>query len=135
MSKSNANNPQAMRLYVGTTAATITLPLGKLPKNFIVNGVSYMDQAGIAADNTNFLQLSLKTGATVIATLDTRAAHEGAVTANTSIAMPLDAGVTAGDVTNGAAGEIPAGDLTVVATKNGTGVATLGVITLYGYWK
>jgi len=135
MSKSNANNPVAFQLYVGTQSATITLPLGNLPKNFIVRAASYMDQAGISADNTNFLQLSLKTGTTVIATLDTRAAHEGAVTANTSKTMTLDAGVVTGDVTNGAAGEIPSGDLTVVATKNGTGVPTLGVITLYGYWK
>ena len=135
MSNSNANNPTAIPLRIGTLAATATLPVLALPKSFIVRRVSYLDSAGIAADNTNFLQLQLLVGATSVATLDTRAAHDGAVTANVSITMDLDAGVVTGDVTAGAAGEIPAGDMTVVATKNGTGVPTNGVLTLYGYYK
>jgi hypothetical protein len=136
MSKSNANNPKMLPLRIGTLAATTTLPVLSVPKNFIVRSATYLDGTGLVADNTNFLQLSLQyTAGTVVATLDTRAAHNGANTVNVGQAMSLDAGVVTGLVTNGAAGEIPAGDLIVVVTKNGTGVPTNGVITLYGYFK
>ena len=135
MAKSNANSPAAIPVVLGTRAATATVPALSLARNFILLAVSYLDGAGIAADNSNYLLLSLQKGATVVATLDTRAGAQGAVTALVAKTCVLDAGVIAGLVAAGVPNEIPAGDYKLVATKNGTGVPTDGVLMLHGYYK
>lgn len=111
----NELDPKLMSIQVGTQAATITLPAQLIRKKSKILNVTYVDQAGIAADNTNFLQLSLQVGSTVYATLDTRAANNGANTA--LVGQPLTLAIA----------EIPANSqLKLVVTKNGTGVPTLG---------
>lgn len=135
MAKSNANNPQLIAVTIGTLSTTGTYPVCNLPKNFILIGAKLLDQAGIAADNTNYVTLTLKQGATAIAKLDTRAANEGAVTANTGKAFTVDPAVVTGLVTNGVAYEVPAGDVTLAYAEGGTGTLTLAVVQLMGYWK
>lgn len=134
MSNSNANNPDVIAVYVGTTGAA-TVPVCQIPKNFILQGASIIDQLGVAADNTNYVTATLKQGAVALAAYDSRAANQGALTANVAGAMVVDAGVVAGLVTNGVAGEVPAGTVTLTVALAGTGVVTKAVVQLYGYWK
>lgn len=126
----NERNPHVSIVNVGTIAATKTLPGLYFRKKSRIKNVVYVDQAGVAADNTNFLQLSLQDLAALeYATLDTRAAGQGALTAMTAKAL---AQVSAQKV-NGEL-EVPAGtNLQVVATKNGTGVSTLGALHIEWY--
>lgn len=117
----NELNPHAVVVHIGTLAATTTLPAMKTLRKSRILRVTYFDQAGIAADNTNFLQVELKKGSTVIASVDTRAANQGAVTANVGKDMPL---VTA------QIDQAKDSDLVLTCTKNGTGVPTLAKVQI-----
>lgn len=130
----NERNPNLDEVYIGTQGATITLQAKLFRKHSRIKNVWYVDQAGIAADNTNFLQVSLQdiSGSPVYAALDTRAAHDGAVTANVPIKMTLSNPV--GDVANQPEADVPAGsNLVAVITKNGTGVPTLAKLLIEWY--
>ena len=81
MSINNANNPQLVVVPLGSIAADGSLPALYLPKKSYIKSAAVIDQAGIAASDTDFVQISLQNGATVIAEMDSRAAHEGALTA------------------------------------------------------
>lgn len=135
MSKSNENNPDVINCWLGTVSTAGTYPLTYLPKNFILKDVRVVDQAGIAADNTNYVTLTVKQGATALAAYDSRAANQGALTANVSKSAALDAGVTTGLVANGVANEVPAGDVSVTYAEGGTGTTTGMQVVLYGYFK
>lgn len=125
--------PNVNTINVGTQAASINLPGMSFRKHSRIKEVRYIDQAGLAADNTNFLQISLQDGASnVVASLDTRAAHDGALTALVSKVMALAAPV--GDTVNQPEADVVAGtDLKIVVTKNGTGVPTLGQLQIEWY--
>lgn len=70
--------------------------LHSAPKRTKVDGVQIKLLDGLAASNTNYYLFQLKNGSTVVATYDTRAAHEGALTADTFRAMTLS--TTAADL-------------------------------------
>lgn len=126
--------PYLVSAYVGTLAATGTAVGPLFRKKTRIKNVTLTDQAGIAADNTNYLLVSVQTLAgTVVATYDTRAAGNGALTALTGGAMTISAStLLAAD--NSAELEIPAGtQLKVVCTKNGTGVPTLASVLFEAY--
>lgn len=129
----NERNPNLDEVQIGTQGATITLPGKYFRKHSRIKNVWYIDQAGVPADNVNFLQISLQTLAAVaVATLDTRAANQGALTAMTPKLMPLSSPV--GDVANQPEADVLAGTtLQVVVTKNGTGVPTLGKLQIEWY--
>lgn len=116
---SGVNNelaPNVDLIPVGTQAASIDLPMPKFRKHAKLKAVNYIDQAGIALDPTDFVQLSLQIGSTVLATLDTTAA---AVTALVAKALTL------------AVSDIPAGSqLKLVLTIGGSGTTTLGLLQL-----
>jgi hypothetical protein len=91
MSKNNANEPISVAIFLGSLTTDNTLvPAMYLPKASRLVSAHVIDGAGIAADNTNYITLSLKNGSTVLATLDSRAANEGALTANVAKAMTVD---------------------------------------------
>jgi len=130
MAKGNHNSPAVVTAYLGTISDAGVFPVFNLPKRFVMESVKLLDQAGIAADNTNYVTLTLKTGATSIAVLDTRAANNGAVTAVVAKAFTLDAAY------NGEEAEpLPAGDYTLTYAEGGTGTTTAAVLQLCGYWK
>lgn len=136
MSFSNERNPQVDEVYVGSQAATITLPAKYFRKHSRLKNVRYVDQAGLTADNTNFLQLSLQdVSGNVIATYDSRAANQGALTAMVSKALVFSNanGYPTIDANNLEV-DLPAlTELQLVVTKNGTGVPTLGRLYLEWY--
>jgi hypothetical protein len=124
--------PNVVHVPIGTLAATTTLPGMYFRKKSRIKHVHLINQASLAADNTNYLQLSLQDvagGNQEYAALDTRAAHEGALTAMTPKELTLTASLlTGGEV------EVPAGTtLQLVATKNGTGVPTLAELQIEWY--
>lgn len=130
MSKFNHNAKVALPCYVGTVSTAGDYPLCHLPAKFVLEGVKLLDQAGIAADNTNYVTLTVKTGSTAIASLDTREANQGAVTANTGKDFALNASY------DGAEAEpLAAGDYKLTYAEGGTGTLTGAQVVLYGYFK
>lgn len=124
MSKNNANNPQNAVINVGTYSTAGSVPLMVLPKKSRIKSIYLLDQAGIAADNTNYVTLQVKLGSTVIASLDTRAANQGAVTALVAKAFAIVAGQE-----EQAAGS----SLALLYAEGGSGTLTLGQIQIEFY--
>ena len=122
--------PNVVLIPIGTQAATITLPGMYLRKKSRIKAVHLLNNAAITADNTNYLQLSLQNLAGLeYATLDTRAANDGAVVARTPKALTqVSAQQNRGEL------EAPADEsLQVVVTKNGTAVPTLATLQVEYY--
>jgi hypothetical protein len=99
-----------------------------LHRKFKVLAVHIINGAAIAADNANYVLLNLKAGASTVASLDTRAAGNGALVSKTAKAMTMvDANA-----------EVPAGSTLTVdydETDAGTNVAlTSAVLVVSGYW-
>lgn len=125
MANSNQNNPQTIIIPLGSVAAADELPGGYYPKAFKLTSVHLMNAADMSASDTNYVQVSLQTGATVIAEVDTRAAHEGALTANTAKACNLV----------DAQSKVAAGSsLKVVYAEGGTIALDNACLVLNGYY-
>jgi hypothetical protein len=127
MSKSNANNPSVVLVPVGTQAADISLPGVVCPKKMKIVGVSLLNGAVVAASDSNYLQVSLqKADDTVVAELDTRAAHENGLAAHTK--EPLNLVAAQADQ---AANTV----LKVVVDATGTVTLTNAVLAIYWHAK
>lgn len=125
MSKSNENNPHTVVIPIGTQAASIELPGMKARKKMVMKNMYLINQAALAADDTNYLQVQLLAapGGAVLAEVSTKlTGGEGSLVKNV--------GLAAGETEV----EIPAGsNLAVNVIKNGTGVPTLAVLELEMY--
>lgn len=125
MSQSNENNPHMVMLEVGTQAASIELPGMLARKKMVMKNMWLINQANLAADDTNYLQVQLLNGpgGAVLAEVSSKlTGGEGSLVKN----VPLAAGETEL--------EIPAGtNLVVNVVKNGTGVPTLAQVQLEMY--
>lgn len=124
MSKSNENNPHVVSINIGTQAASIELPGTYVKKKSMIRQVRLINQAVLAADNTNYLQVQLldAPSGSVLAEIDTRAANEGALAKNVAkLAPETELSVAAGS------------SLAVNVVKNGTGVPTLALLELEMY--
>lgn len=120
----NENNPHVMLIPIGSQNADKVLPGPKFPKNVRIKKVALLDQAGVAADDTNFLTIQLKDDGASIAEIDTRAANEGALTANVAKYAPE----TELDVAAGS-------QMSVDVNVSGTAVTTLALLQLEYYPK
>jgi hypothetical protein len=87
----NSHNPHSVVVYLGSlTADTSTaLPAWLTPRKVEIKRVSLLNQAAVAASDTDYVQVSLKSGSTVIAELDSREAHEDGLAANTKEELNL----------------------------------------------
>lgn len=124
MSKNNQNNPAVIVSHLGTVSTAGDYPICNLPRRFVLVSAKLLDQAGIAASDTDYVTLTLKRGSTSLASLDTRAANQGAVTANEAKSFALVA----------AEQELAAGDLKLTYAEGGTGTLTLAKVQLNGFW-
>jgi hypothetical protein len=118
----NENNPHIAMLQVGTQAASISLPGLKFPKHSKVKKVSLINQAALAADDTNYLQVQLCNLAddSVLAEVSSKlTGGEGALVAN----KPLADSQAAWDAAAGL-------EVYVKVIKNGTGVPTLAQLQI-----
>ncbi len=133
MAKSNANNPVLLTIAAGslTTDGTV-IPAFYLPRKFVLLSAKLLNGANIAASDSNFCTLTLKVGTTAFASLDTRAANQGAVTLNVGLAFAVAAAYD-----NGSHADEPveAGNVTLTYAETGTVALTNSVVQLYGYWK
>lgn len=122
--------PNISPVYLGTQASTISLPLMYVRKKSRLKQVMLLDQAGISADNTNYLGIELQDqDGVVYASLDTRAAHEGALTALVGKEMTLSSSLA----DNGEV-EIPAlSSLKLVITAHATVTTTKAMASLELY--
>lgn len=99
MSASNENNNHILSVPLGSLAVDgrVFAGLNKLKKIKILD-VQIVNGATIAADDADFAQISLEkgpvAGTTVVAELDTRAAHENGLVANIPKALNLVAAQT-----------------------------------------
>jgi hypothetical protein len=89
MSFNNANNAQLVLISLGSIAANGSIAGLKLPKKSFIKSATLIDAAGIAASDSNYVQVSLQNGDDVIAELDSRAAHENGLTALEGKAMNM----------------------------------------------
>lgn len=80
---SNSNNPHSLCVPLGSPSADAVVLSGALYKQVVVDAVYLLNAASVSASDTDYLKLELKKGATVVAELDTRAAHENGLTLNT----------------------------------------------------
>lgn len=119
--QSSIRNTLLVDAHIGTQAADVTLPVAHLPRKSVIKSVKLLDGVGVAADNSNYLLLSLQKGSTVIATLDTRAAGQGAITAHTAKSFVIVAGQEE---------QLKLSDLKLVIDANGTVTLTNAKLVL-----
>lgn len=79
----NESNPNVSVIELGSITANGDVYGLYLPKKSKVLGVYVVDTTGIVASDSNYVQVSLQNGSTVIAELDSRAAHENGLAALT----------------------------------------------------
>jgi hypothetical protein len=89
MALNNENNPCVVVIPLGSISTDGSLPACYLPKKSKVLSAHIIDGTGFVASDTNYVQISLQNGSDVIAELDSRAAHEGALTALVGKAMNM----------------------------------------------
>lgn len=126
----NENSPQVVVIPLGSPSADKVLPGLRVPKKSKLVSAVLINGANLAAADTDYVILELKKGSTVLAELDTRAAHEGALTA--LVGKPLN-------LVSAALQELASGDDLSVnynETDAGTNVALTDavlVLTLFPY--
>ena len=79
----NANQPMVAVIDLGSITADGDVFGMYLPKKSKIVEAKLVNGATINASDTDYAQVSLQLGSTVIAEIDTRAAHENGLTANT----------------------------------------------------
>jgi hypothetical protein len=84
----NENNPHRNCVALGSLSADAVMQMGATgAKGWRVESVSLVNAATIAASNTDYVIIELKKGSTIVAEIDSRAAHENGITANTLEAL------------------------------------------------
>jgi hypothetical protein len=108
----NENNPTLVAIHLGSLTTDGTLVPGvHLPKKSKIKSVKLMNGANISASDSNYAQVALKNGSTVVAAIDTRAAHENGLTANVAKAL---------NIVSGQETQAAASDLSVLYNETGT---------------
>jgi hypothetical protein len=120
--------PVSIPCNLGTVSDAGSIALTYFHKKFQLTGVKLLDGAGIAANDTNYVTLAVMNGAATLATLDTRAAGQGAVTALVGKAFDIEGTDTEKTIAAGSS-------IHVVYAEGGTGTTTLAKIVLEGYFE
>lgn len=93
MSISNQNSPITIAIHLGSlTTDGALLPAMYLPKKAHLVSAHLMNGATHAASDSNYFQVALKNGSTVVAEMDSRAAHENGIVANVAKALNIVSG-------------------------------------------
>jgi hypothetical protein len=78
----NENQPMVAEIALGSITADADVFGMYIPKKSKIVDVKLVNGASITASNIDYVQVSLQLGSTVIAEIDTRAAHENGLVAN-----------------------------------------------------
>jgi len=90
MSATSQNrNPLVVVVPLLSLAADKTVPAGVLPRHCVLLAAYIQNGAAIAASNSDYVVAQLKVGSTVKASLDSRAAGQGALVQNVGKAMAI----------------------------------------------
>ncbi len=86
-----ANGDSGFTTTAGVTGAegSVLRPAINLPMKSRIVGAYLINGGDIAASNTEYLSVSLKNGANIVASMDTRSAYEGAVATDVAKALSL----------------------------------------------
>ena len=79
----NENQPMVAEIALGSITADADVFGMYIPKKSKIVDVKLVNGASITASDTDYVQVSLQLGSNVIAEIDTRAAHENGLVANT----------------------------------------------------
>ena len=90
--KFNQDNPLVAVVHVGSPSADALVPAFASSKRITITRVALLNGAAVAASDTDYLKLELKVGGTIVAELDSRAAHENALAQNAIEALNLVSG-------------------------------------------
>lgn len=124
---SNENNPHIHCIPLGSSTADAVTLAGVSNKAITVKGVNLLNAGSVAASDTDYLKIELKKGSTIVAELDSRAAHENGIAANTK--EPLN-------LVSSSVSEVAASSVLSVnydETDSGTAVALTGAILCIDY--
>lgn len=91
MSQANERNPLVLMHKVGAVSADEVKIAVCVPYKCKLLSAKLVNGAAIGADNTNYVIAQVKVGSDVLASLDTRAAGQGAVVSKVAKAMALTA--------------------------------------------
>lgn len=89
MSLSNENNMHCVVIDLGSPSGDLLIPGMSVRKDIVIENVDFINGAAIAASDTDFIQLDLRSGSTVIAELDSREAHEDGIEADVAKALNI----------------------------------------------
>lgn len=81
MAKSNAENPQRIRIALGVISADLLIKVLRLVRKIRITGIKVIDSTGVAEDGTNFVRIQVKRGSVLLAEHSTETANEGALAA------------------------------------------------------
>lgn len=124
---SNENNPRLMCIPLGSSTADAVTLAGVSNKAITVKGVNLLNAAAIAASDTDYVKVELKKGSTIVAELDSRAAHENGIAQNAK--EPLN-------LVSSSVSEVAASSVLSVnydETDSGTNVALTGAVLCIDY--
>lgn len=131
MSKSNAQNPNKMRVALGALTVTTLVKAMRLNKKIRIVGFKVVDKTGVAEDGTNFLEIQLKRDAILLAQISQETGNQGALVAGV---WSLDAPEVIAAKNLGIEADRGA-DLDVNVVKNGTAVLTAGAVAEISYYN
>lgn len=91
MANSNENEPLSQGISIGSvTSDGSILPATYITRKSKILGAYLINGADVAADDANYATITIRSGSQVIATLDTRSAHQGALSANHGASFSVD---------------------------------------------
>lgn len=109
-----------------SVTADTTIKIAKVPTGqgkLRIREIQYVNATGLAVDAANFFKIQLKAGSTLIGEWSTETGQDGALVANTFVALPLEAGANVVD-----AGAV----LDLVLDETGTQTLPAGRLVVHG---
>jgi hypothetical protein len=122
MALSNYNNGHSVSIHVSSLTADIDVPALHCFKDVVLESVVLINGEDIPADNSNFIEVEIKNGSTVIAKLDSRASAQGGI--QSMVAKSFQILEPLNDVSKGAT-------LTINYDETGTIGLTSAVVSLW----
>lgn len=92
MAMNNADSPYTLVVPLGSPSADALLPATYVPRKSQLLGAWLVNGAALAASETDYCKVELKNGTTVVAEIDTRAAHENGLAQNVAKALNVVSG-------------------------------------------
>ena len=138
MGTNNLNNPHVMTIPLGDVSASAVLPAGWFPKKAVLLGAAVINGAALAQSDTNYVDVKLKSGSTVLGELSTKVTAVGGTAANAALADKVAAalGMASAIYADGAPSDltVDAGaSLVADITVGGSGALAKAMLQIHYY--